>query len=179
MKKICLFLTFLLIILANSNIKAQSDGFEFDSRHYLGGNIGLQFGTVIHLNFSPHYGFYFTERFSSGIGLSYQYYNSAMYSPPLTLHIAGGNVFSRFDILDVLYLHVENEMLTYETDMFSPIRTVEQIYSYNLFGGAGYRILFGHNSKDCTYIMLLYNFNETKYTPYTNPVIRFGIELHF
>ena len=180
MRKVCFFFAAMLLLLEIVQPQEQSDtNFSDDNSHYLGGNIGLQFGTVIHLNFSPHYGYYFTERFSAGVGLTYQYYNNAGYSPPLILNISGGNVFARFDVFDILYLHVENEILTYKTDMFSPIRTIEQIYSYNLLGGAGYRVLFGQNSKDCTYIMLLYNFNETTFTPYVNPVIRFGIELHF
>jgi hypothetical protein len=155
---------------------AQRD-FEGEERHYAGGSLGLQFGNVINLSISPHYGYFLTKRLSVGLGFTYQYYDNA--SSRLSLHIYGGSAFARFDIIDQLYLHAEYEMLTYKTDLFSPVRDMEQIFSENALLGAGYRQFISSFTKSNAYIMLLYNFNETQYTPYMNPVIRMGVEFFF
>lgn len=177
MKKI-LYIIFLFFVFQVS-LFAQEKKHEFETRHYIGGSTGLQFGTVININVAPHYGFYILPRLSAGIGGSYQYYSNASYSPPMQLNIFGGSIFSRIDIIDQLYLHGEYELLTYKTDMYSPLRQIEQIVCNNALIGAGYRQLFSDMDKDCAYIMILFNLNDTFYTPYTNPVLRIGLEFHF
>lgn len=169
---------FLIILITGFcvNLFSQEDDYE---KHYVGGQIGMQFGTVINLSVSPHYGHYIFPFVSVGAGLSYQYFSDAFYSPPLKLSIFGGRVFARIDPIDAVFIHAEYELLTYKTDIFSPVRDMEQIISENVLVGGGYRQMFSDMSKDCMYIMLLYNLNETIYTPYSNPVIRLGVELHF
>lgn len=158
------------------NLSAQSDKFEFDTRNYIGGSLSLQLGTVILFNITPHYGFYLTPRLSAGAGLSYLYYNNASPAPtqPNTLNIYGGSLFMRFDIFDQLYVHAENELLTYKLGKNGP-----QILSNNVLIGAGYKQFFSMMTNDNVYLMVLFNLNETQYTPYINPVIRMGVEFHF
>jgi hypothetical protein len=178
MKKI-LILSLLGFLTLQIMCFGQKEKREFDTRHYIGGSSGLQFGTVININVAPHYGFYVLPRLSFGIGGSYQYYSNASYSPPVQINIWGGSLFSRLDIIDQLYIHGEYQVLTYKTDMFSPLRNIEQIVSNNALIGAGYRQLFSDMAKDCAYIMILFNLNDTFDTPYTNPVFRIGLEFHF
>ncbi len=177
MKRIMILL--FLFLMSLSNISAQTENIEIDDRHYAGGSFGLQLGSLTNINVAPHYGYYFLKKLSAGIGMSYQYYHNKYYQPPLDLNIFGGSVFARFDIIDQIYLHAEYEVLTYKTDIFSPMREFENIISENLLAGAGYRQFFSEFGKDNAYIMLLYNFYETQFTPYGNPVIRIGLEFHF
>lgn len=178
MKTILTYFILILLSCSTQLLQAQKIDRQFN-KHYIGGDLSIQIGTIINLNIAPHYGYYFMPKISAGLGVNYQYYNNALYSPPLEMNIFGGRIFARYDIIDWLFIHAENEILTYKTNMFHPLRKMEQIVSNNVLAGAGYRQLFSAFDKDNAYIMLLYNFNETIYTPYSNPVIRIGIEFHF
>jgi hypothetical protein len=90
-----------------------------------------------------------------------------------------GRAFARYDILNIVFLHVEQEMLAYKTDLYSLNRETELIVSHNTLVGGGYRQTFQKNSRSAGYIMLLFNLNETIHTPYSNPVLRVGFEQHF
>jgi hypothetical protein len=158
---------------------AQKEKVKLNDRHYIGGSLGLQFGSVVNININPHYGFYIANRFSAGLGGSYQYYKNSFYNPPFKLNIYGGSAFCRFDIIDELFLQAEYELLYYETDIYSPMRQNEKIYAEGVLGGLGYRQFVSSESFNNVYIMLLYNFNETQFTPYSNPVLRFGLEFYF
>ncbi len=177
MKYIILLFVFTLLNIQIYNVYSQDEKIEFDTRYYIGGEIGFQIGTIIFLNVSPHIGYYLIPRLSIGSCFTYQYLNNA--ATMQTLNIFGGSIFLRYDILDRLYLHAENEVLNYKTDMFSNTGKVEHIVSNNILIGGGYRQFFSGTGKNCFYVMILYNLNETIYTPYGNPVIRAGIEFHF
>ena len=97
---------FLLIFLSIQYVSVgQESKYDFDTRHYVGGYFGLHFGSVLNINVSPSYGFYVLPRLSIGVGGSYQYYSNTLNVPPTQLNIFGGSVFSRFDIIDALYVH--------------------------------------------------------------------------
>lgn len=170
-------ITLIFSVLYAVQLIAQED--DVYEKWYAGYNIGMQIGAVINLSGSMHIGRYITNNISIGVGGLYNYYNDARYSNMLELHIWGGRAFVRYDILKELFVLSEYEYLTYKTDIFHPLRKIERIECHHLLIGGGYRILFSDMKKDCTYIMLLYNINETFYTPYSNPVIRVGIEIHF
>ena len=57
----------------------------------------------------------FLQKLSIGIG-THQYFKVPdIYQ---TLHIYGGRAFARYDIL-MCFLHIEQEMLAYKTDLYS------------------------------------------------------------
>jgi len=174
--KYCVLTLVFLISYINTFGQTVQDKTE---KHYLGGSLGLQFGTITNINVAPHYGYYLAKNLSVGLGGTYQYFHDTRYIQDLKLHIYGGRLFARFDILNVAFIHAEYEILAYKTDIYSQIREMEMIFSENTLFGAGYRQTFQQNSKSAGYIMLLFNANETIYTPYTNPVIRMGFEFHF
>jgi hypothetical protein len=166
---------FLSCMILQTNAQENSD---FD-RNYIGGTLGLQFGTYTGIQSSLHYGFHITEKFSIGIGGVYQFFRTKSYGFDERITIFGGNAFARFDIIEALFLHGEYEMLSYETDMFSPTREMENIFAEGVLLGAGYRQFFSIYSNSNVYMMILYNFNQTIYTPYFNPVFRMGMEIYF
>lgn len=81
---------------------------DFSDKLYTGGGLGLNFGTTTVANISPIIGYNFTENFSSGIGVSYQYISNRFYSQS----IIGGSIFSRYRILEQLFAHAEYETLS-------------------------------------------------------------------
>jgi outer membrane protein assembly factor BamA len=155
---------------------AQENGFW--DRVYTGGGIGLQFGSQTLINVSPILGYRLTDRFSMGVGITYMYYRYKDQYPDYSYssNTYGGSVFSRYLILENLFAHVEYELLRLEVrDNVSRLLGKKDITS--VLVGGGYRQMLGDRSS--INLMVLYNLNETAYSPYQNPVIRlsfgFGI----
>lgn len=138
---------------------------------YFGGNLGLQLGTSTFVELSPLAGYRFTEKFSAGVGLTFQYYhyNDGYYD--LETNVFGGRVFGRYMFTDYLFGHVEYEYLNLEA--FDFYRRRVDVESF--LAGGGYMQRLGGNS--AVVAMILYNFTESAYTPYQNPIIRIGINI--
>lgn len=148
---------------------------DVKNHFFTGGSAGLQFGTYTNISISPVFGYHFNNVLSAGIGGTYQFYKSRYYSD--TYNIYGGRMFLRAHPFDFIFIHAEYELLTYKTNDYNPQRLYENVISENLLGGIGYREHI--SDRVSSYLMLLYNFNENIYTPYSNPVFRFGIEFNF
>ena len=58
----------------------EQDKPSFKDRLFFGGGFGLTVGSVTHVDISPMVGYRITDRFSAGIGLSYQYYKYPAYN---------------------------------------------------------------------------------------------------
>ena len=136
------------------------------NRVFWGGNLGAQFGSVTALNISPLIGYKITERVQVGVGATYLYFNYQMYNFSSTMY--GGSVFGRIFVLENVFLHAEYEVLNIDSYDFPGMRTNIE----NEYIGVGFRQPFGERSSYT--IMVLWNANETKYSPYSNPVIRLG-----
>jgi len=170
----------ILALLATSSIfiQAQNDdvGTGMKKQFFTGGNLGLTFGDETNIEFSPLFGYHISNIFSAGIGGSYQYYHSRYWAT--SINIFGGRVFMRLQPLKPFFIHGEYEVLTYKTNIFNPpTYEVENIVSENLLLGVGYREYISERFSST--IMLLYDFNYTFATPYSNPVFRFGLEWSF
>lgn len=158
----------------NNNENVSTKGFDI-SKIYTGGGIGLTFGTVTIIDVSPIIGYRFTEKLSVGIGGIYKYYNDKQFTHPDKRTIFGGSAFSKYYVTENIFAHVEYEYITYKTDFYSYFHNEEQVSEWGLLAGGGYRQKLAN--KTYVYAMILYNFNETQYPPYENPVIRVGVEL--
>lgn len=157
-----------------SHINPARDGFW--DRFYTGGGIGLQFGSQTFINISPLLGYRLTEKFSAGVSVTYLYYKYKAQNPAYSYssNTYGGSVFSRYLILENLFAHVEYELLRLDVrDNVSRLLGTKDIVS--VLVGGGYRQMLGERSS--INLMLLYNLNESTYSPYQNPIIRlsFGI----
>lgn len=143
-------------------------GFSLD-RVYIGGSLGAQFGTFTFINLSPDVGYWFTDRFAAGVGGRYMYFNDRVFNFSTT--IVGGSVFGRYLITDEIFAHAEYEVINGRFDRMRE----ESFNVHSLFVGGGYIQSFG--DRFFSGIMLLYNINESIYSPYRNPIIRvtFGL----
>ncbi|MDN3205432.1 hypothetical protein [Algoriphagus sediminis] len=144
-------------------------------RLYYGGNFGMQFGTVTLIDISPLVGVMITPKFSSGIGVTYQFFDDRRYVGGQTSSY-GGRIFSRYNVLPNIFLHGEFESINFDnynviSDQF------ERIWSNALFLGGGYFAPFGRNGG--ANFTFLYNvLHDNLRSPYGEPyVIRVGFVL--
>ncbi|MFC3879306.1 hypothetical protein ACFOSV_03920 [Algoriphagus namhaensis] len=144
-------------------------------RMYFGGNFGMQFGTVTLLDISPLAGVMITPRFSSGLGITYQYFNDRRFVGGETTSY-GGRIFSRYNVLPNVFAHAEFESINFDNYNFVSDQ-FERIWSNALFLGGGYFAPFGQNGG--ANFTFLYNvLHDNLRSPYGEPyVIRVGFVL--
>jgi hypothetical protein len=179
-----LFNTFFCILLSVSSLLSHAQDStmirknplkpRFWDKVYVGGNVGFQFGTVTFAEVSPLIGYQFTPKITAGIGVTYQYYRYKDRFFELTTNVYGGRIFGRYFFTDFLFAHVEYEYLNLEAFDFYPLRRRVDVES--VLVGGGYLQRFGSGNSGI-FIMLLYNLTESAYTPYTNPIIRIGVNI--
>jgi len=143
--------------------------FDIKDKFFAGGNFGLQFGNMVLVDISPLVGYRVTNKLSVGLGFTYTYFKN--YDIHYSTSIYGGRLFSRYFILDNLFLHGEYEILNGEW------RYNDRFNITSILAGAGYRQPIG--SSAAFDIMALWNFNESVDSPYSNPIIRAGFVVGF
>jgi len=91
------------------------------SRIIFGGGFGLGFGNITNINVAPVVGYRFSDRFSAGVGLGYQYIrvkdgfqglfdeNNNMVNKPKTYNAYSPNVWARYVLWHNIYAHLEYE----------------------------------------------------------------------
>ena len=182
MKPNFLFLLFSILLLS-TNVKGQfsdpsnTSNEENSTKSFfdnvtIGGGLGLQFGDVTIIDVSPRIGYTVDDKWIFGLSSKYQYISIKSDFEDFETNTYGGGVYSSYLITEELFLHAEYEVLNgkwiYNRDRFD----VE-----SFFIGGGYRFSLG--SRAHTSLMLLYNINQSDFSPYNNPVMRvnFGFNL--
>jgi hypothetical protein len=132
----------------------------------IGGNLGF---TRYYLNISPSIGYKLTDKLVAGIGSTY----ISLGNPynPQRITIYGGKVFSRYYIFPFAFAHAEVEELNGPWEV-----NINESFWINttLVGGGYHQSLGGNSGID---LMLLWNLNESMYSPYSNPIIRMGFNV--
>jgi len=141
---------------------------------FFGGGLGMSFGTESIITINPQVGYRITDKLSSGVGFSYNYY-SYNRAPSFSTNIYGGNLFASYIVFDNFFLHTEYEMLSVESKymMYQPVSSRTNIESF--FVGGGYKYPLGKRAY--LNIMVLWNLIESKYSLYPNPLLRMNFEL--
>ena len=170
----------LVIVIAYANLNAQNEPkAEFKEpwtkRIFVGGNLGLQFGSITLVDISPLAGYWFTDNLAGGIGFTYQYYKDKRYIHEYSTDIYGFRVFGRYYFFDNFFGHAEYELLNYKA--YSMIEGFSRINVSNVLLGGGYRQWV--TDKSFMTIVILWNVNESIYSLYQNPIIRVGINVGF
>jgi len=177
-KSIFLF-SFLLLALNNyaqpplADRQSASSGGSFKDNLFFGGSLGLQFGSQTYVELAPIIGYSITERLAAGLGIKYIYYHfkDEYYNYNYSTNIYGGGPFLRYFVLEGLFLHTEVEVLNMEVpDPYYIKYTRENITS--VFVGGGYRQMMG--ARSALDLLLLFNVNENRNSPYVNPILRIG-----
>ena len=150
------------------------------SRMDFGGIIGAQFGDVTYIEVSPIASYRVTEKFHAGLGLTYQYYKvNYTGAPDYSTSSYGGSIFARYFIWRDLFAHAEYAPLyvtfyDYYYDNLGSYISREQgsTWVHDFLVGGGYRQMIGERAS--INLMILWNINESFYSPYSNPIIRIG-----
>ena len=151
------------------NAPAKS-GFDMD-KVVVGGNLGLQFGTITLIEVSPTIGYRFTDKILAGLGGRYIYFEDNTFGSSFSTNIYGGNIFSQYFILENFLTHVEYELLNLQAGFDRD----ERIDVSSFFVGGGYRSSLGGNSYAS--ILLLYDLIGDRNSPYSNPILRVGFAI--
>lgn len=145
-------------------------GKKFDwEKVYLGGGLGLQFGSTTVIDISPIIGYNFSDDLSAGLGITYLYYN--VHALNYTTNVYGGGPFVRYVFAEYLFAHIEYQILNAEYYEFGD--TFRQDVHYFWVGG-GFRQELGGNAY--LVIMGLYDINYSDLSIYpSNPILRGGV----
>lgn len=146
-------------------------------RVFVGGFVGLQFGTFTSVGVHLHAGYRITNRLSAGVGGIYQYTHDSWGIDTYSSHTYGANVFTRLRTVSNLFLHAEYEKLWLESGRPVPNGGEDRssISEDNYLLGAGYALHLSHRTR--VNLLLLYNFNEDSQAYTDNPFFRVGVDV--
>ncbi len=115
MKKLFFALAFCLLSLFSvaqeGETNTNENNGDFLDRVAIGGNFGLQFGTVTYIDISPMIGYRFTNKFTAGPGFTYRYLKYKGYDGS---SIYGGSAFARYLIGSQFFVQSQYESLSTE-----------------------------------------------------------------
>lgn len=147
-------------------------------RIVFGGGLALQFGNATLIDISPIIGYKLTDRLIIGTGLTYKYnYIKDYYYAPATNYQSntfGGSIWGRYYVLENFFAHTEVEQL-HTSYSLTPNGGSEAIDITSVLIGGGYRQRI--SQRVSFNIMVLYNLNDSPFSPYSNPIIRAGINV--
>jgi hypothetical protein len=185
MSKRIIYTIFIVVFALNANAQYLDSNPTWKQRIFWGGGFGLTLGSITHIDVSPIVGYRVTNRFSAGIGGTYQYYNYSAYN--IKTSIYGGKVFASYtiikDIANVLpfgenmgglLLHAEAEGLNVEKRIFYLSNDNDRVWVFSPLAGIGYQLPVGMRRYLIVYV--LFNFNEGQNSPYSNPVFRMSLQ---
>jgi len=168
-----LFVSFLILFSVQAQYREPSKGGgNLSEKIFFGGGGGFSGGSnYINVSVSPLVGYKITERFSSGVQLSYQYVRFNSYRA----NNYGGGPFLRFNITQKFFTYSQYEYMNYGA-LALPPETGPRFDFNSLFVGLGYSEPIGRNV--AFNITALYNllYKDGTQSPYDSPLVfRVGI----
>lgn len=164
---------------------------EKEAHLFWGGSLWLGLGSYTYVDVNAVFGLQITERFSLGLSGKYQYYNDKRsIVGNFETSVYGGSIFSQIAIIkdfrnlvkvkghSGIIAHIEYEFLNTEYNYIyfnDPDVNYGRYWLHNILIGGGYFQQIGRDSK--SYIILLWNVNETADNPYTYPQLRIGFSI--
>ena len=175
----CLTYVFCFFVVVDAKAQYLENDPSPSERIFWGGNFGLMFGTYTYVSVDPVVGYRLTNRLSAGVGGTYTWIKSDYYN--YSGQSYGVNIFGSYTIIknlgDVLPLSDSGGLLLYGelsylniSDYYAILPSGRQMWAYTPLAGLAYQSQIG--PKSYFVIMFLYNFNESYYSPYSNPVIK-------
>jgi hypothetical protein len=159
----------------------------FGQRLVFGGDVGLSFGTITYIKLAPVIGYRVTDRLTAGVGPIYIYEKYKDWD--LESSTFGGKVLVSFTLIKGvesggplpfgnLLLHAENEVLSVEpfyrvfNGSYYYYEFGNRLWIDNLLVGGGLSQPIG--GRFSASIFILWDITQNKYSPYTNPIFKFG-----
>lgn len=162
----------------SSHLKAtpsrEKNNSPLKDRLFFGGDLGLNFGDVTYIYLAPTIGYKLTDKLGVGLGPSYSYLKDKRYNYETNTY--GGRLFSQYRIFNQALLYGEYGLINAEVYDLLQTELVRATIPSLLLGG-GYTAEIGNRSNFT--IMALWNFAESNYVFYENPIIRAGFNVGF
>lgn len=159
---------------------AKRDTRPFSERIWFGGGVGLSFGTVTAIQVDPLVGYKLDQagKFSLGLGASYWYYQDNRFAPPINYSGYGYRTFTRYRVLEPLYLHAEFLHLNVERYSVAD-DAIKRIWVPHVLVGAGYVQSLGGRSS--IYFQVLFDVLQDPNSVYRSqgPIVSGGIGVGF
>lgn len=180
MKKLLMVALLIFSVSIRASAQYKSGGKNGGDKIYFGGGFGLSVGTSsTSINASPLVGYKITEKFSSGVGVIYQYIKYKKLDVQFNNY--GGSLFSRYQVTDNYFAHVEYERLSFEYPTGGSFAQIESLRATNnaFFVGGGYRQPISRSVSFNAVVLydLLY---EEELSPYSSPLnVRAGVAVGF
>ena len=110
----------------------------FKDRLWFGGGVGLNFGTVTAIQIEPLAGVFLgrSRKLTTGLGLSFWYYQDNRYVPTLEQNAYGYRIFTRYKVIPQAFLHAE--FLHMNVQRYSLLFGDGRIWVPHLLVGGGY-----------------------------------------
>jgi len=149
-------------------------------RIFFGGDLDMAFGSITQISLSPCAGYRLTNRLSAGVGIDYIFVYSEAYN--FKGSIFGANVFASFTVIESIgelipFLNTDMGILLYGqfsyTDMgkyYTLVSGEEPMWIAAPMLGVGFQVPIG--SRSYMLLSVMYNFNESMYSLYSNPVVK-------
>lgn len=155
--------------------KPPAKPYNFWEHTSLGGNFGLQFGTITFVGISPLLNYHFTENVIVGAGPIYQYYRDNDYNYSSSMY--GGRVAAVAYLPGTLKnIFVMGEYDIINVPYYNYLTNADSRATVGIpMAGGGYRQPIG----DRMYftIAALWVLSNVTYSPYQNPVILAGLDI--
>jgi hypothetical protein len=168
-------LLFLFILLLTQSMKAQdystdrNDSLKLKDRIFFGGNLGLQFGGFTYIEIAPIMGLHLTEKIDIGSGILYTYSknNVDLY----TNQLYGANIYGQATIFKPVIAHAQFEIL--QDNFRAATGEISSQWFQAVLVGGGIKQPIGE--RGYSYLLVLWNLNNSYDSPYSNPIIKVGI----
>ncbi len=147
------------------------------SRATYGGGIGFSYtSNYISGSFRPHLGYRFTNKFSTGLQLMYEYVSDSRWGSTKTYSNYGGSIYGKYYIISSLFVRAEYAMYNYE---YRTSSSGEREWIPFLLLGAGYSQRIGHNTR--AYAQVMWDVLQDSRSPYKSgePRVSFGVTSGF
>jgi len=151
----------------------------FADKLSIGGSFGLQFGDYTFIDLEPVLSYHLNNSFMIGVGPVYQYESIAavVYGYSVTASTYGGRVVAMYflpDELSKIFIMGEYDVLNLpEPSLYT--YQIDRGYITLPMLGIGYKEKV--SDKVFFYIYGLWNFNNSPYNPFTNPIINAGVDV--
>ncbi len=183
----------LLLILYSCSVQAQEEDSvisekprpknSFKKNIFLGGNLGLQFGSYTSVSASPQVGYHFGKFLEAGVGINLLY-ASQKYEDQngndyyrISYYVYGGNVFARLYPIQPVFLQIQPEYNWIQ----ARLKYLNTTYPVEKYAAHAPSLLLGIGANiEGSIISIMYDVLQRPDAPYSKrPFLSFGIGYGF
>jgi len=185
-------LLIMLLLLVPALVIAQEGRPDRKGKFFLTPEFWLSFGSTTYIEVAPLLGYHVMDRLVVGLGPHYIYQSvkATPYHPnAYDTHVFGLKGFARFflftdveqflpiNLFSDLFIHLEYEGMSLEKNIYYQAGDQGRFIYHSFLVGGGFNQRIGmYNSVS---FMVLWDINESSYSPYSNPVFRLGFNTYF